>query len=117
MDRACKRCSSYTQPVFHAVYPGPYYDFKPSVFGVETRAQRRRREEMDRLYQKKGQLYGENFTKYSITDVDNINCTSFLRAWLFAIPTSSIVNETDKLYFDFLTQQIIYRMVFIDKKA
>ena len=111
MERACKRCSSSAQPIFHAVYPGLPYDFKPPVFGVETRAQKRQREEKDRLFRKKGQLYGDNFDQYTVTDVDNIECTSFLRAWLFAIPTSLIVNDADKLYFEFLTQQIIYRMI------
>lgn len=109
IDDACKRCSSFNHPVFHAVYPGPQYDFKPStLLGVETRAQRKRREETERLGHE--QLHGENFAQYSVTDIDNINCITFLTAWLFAIPTSPITNEADKCYFDLLTQRLIYRM-------
>ena len=111
VDRACQSCSSFNQPIFHEVYPSPCYDFSPSwQLGVETRAQRMRREEVERLTRNREQKYGYNFAKYCVSDIDNIRCITFLTAWLFAIPTSPIVNKTDTRYNEILAQKLLYRM-------
>ena len=111
VEGACELCSSSDQPVFHSTYSGLCYSFPiRSRPGVETRARRKQREEMERLERGRNQKYGDDFKHYAISDIDDINCVGFLTVWLFAIPTSNIETEADIYYNDYLAQQILYRI-------
>ena len=116
VDQPCENCSSAQQQlVFHDVYPGLCYEFRPPRrLGVETRAQRLKREESEALMQSRESQYGRNFENYSVTDIDNIHCKTFLTSWLLAIPTSPITHEADARYNELLIERIIYRMNSLD---
>ena len=115
VDRPCEDCSSAQQSIFHDVYPGPSYEFRPPRrLGVETRAQRLKREEIERVIQSREPKYGNNFEKYSMTDIDDIHCKTFLTNWLLAIPSAFVTDEADAYYNEILAQKIIYRMNSLD---